>query len=305
MEARLAWRLRPRLTYAAYLAAAWTARVLPRGFAFWIGGVIGGVVWRVDRRRRRVVERNLGRILGDGLPRAELDRRARSVFASYARYWVESFTIPTLAPGDLAAGVTVDGLDRLDKALEAGSGAILAIPHLGGWDFGGAWLASSGRPTTVVVEALDPPELLAWFTKMRAKSGLVVLAASKGVAPVLAGALRRGEIVGLVSDRDLSGTGVAVEFFGEATTLPGGAAMLSLRTGAPIFPAAIYDVPGGHHEVVIRPPLDPPGPGRLAERVEALTARLAGELEELIRRAPEQWHVLQPNWPSDADQGRL
>ena len=301
----MAWRLRPRLTYAAYRAAAAAVRALPPGTAYRLGEAAAGLAWRIDGKRRQVVERNLARILGDGLMSGERDRLSRAVFASYGRYWVESFTIPTLTRKDLDAAVTVEGLDGLDAALAAGKGAILAIPHLGGWDFGGAWLASTGRPTTVVVEALEPPELLAWFTKMRAKSGLVVLAATKGVAPMLASALRKGEIVGLVSDRDLSGTGVPVEFFGEVTTLPAGAAMLSLRTDAPIFPAAIYDVADGRHRVVIQPPLSQPGPGRLGQRVQELTVALAAELESLIRRAPEQWHVFQPNWPSDATPDRL
>ena len=112
-------------------------------------------------------------------------------------------------------------------------------------------------------------------------------------------AVRQGRTVGLVADRDILGSGVEVEFFGETTTLPAGPAVLALRTGVPLLPCAIYfDGPDGHR-VVIRPPLAVAREGGFREDVQRVTQVLAHELEELIRAAPEQWHLMQPNWPSD------
>ena len=58
----------------------------------------------------------------------------------------------------------------------------------------------------------------------------------------------------LLSDRDIGGGGVEVEFFGERTTLPGGPATLALRTGAPLLPAGrvLRAAGDGHH--ARRPP---------------------------------------------------
>jgi KDO2-lipid IV(A) lauroyltransferase len=39
--------------------------------------------------------------------------------------------------------------------------------------------------------------------------------------------------------------------------------------------------------------------GSLREDVARITQVLTTELENLIRQAPEQWHLFQPNWPSD------
>jgi lauroyl/myristoyl acyltransferase len=106
-------------------------------------------------------------------------------------------------------------------------------------------------------------------------------------------------VLALLSDRDLPGTGPEVEFFGERTTLPGGPATLALRTGAPVVPTAIYfDGPDNRHAVLL-PPLDTSRQGKLRDDVQRVTQDLATALEVLIRRAPEQWHLLQPNWPSD------
>ena len=105
----------------------------------------------------------------------------------------------------------------------------------------------------------------------------------------------------LLSDRDLTGDGVEVEFFGERTTLPAGPATLALRTGAALLPVAVYFTEGRGHKGMVRPPLDITREGRLREDIARITQALAYEFEDLIRVAPEQWHLLQPNWPSDRE----
>ena len=113
--------------------------------------------------------------------------------------------------------------------------------------------------------------------------------------------LRSGRVVGLLADRDVTGNGVEVEFFGEKTTLPAGPALLSLRSGAPLMTCAIFQRPPDHFHTVMQPPLDSKRTGRLRQDVQRLTEDLAGALEDLIRLAPEQWHLFQPNWPSDRE----
>ncbi len=192
-----------------------------------------------------------------------------------------------------------EGVGHVEQGLVTGKGVIMALPHLGGWDFGGAWFASAGYPATVVVEQLEPPELFEWFAAMRRDLGLTVVPHGPKAGTAVLGALKRNELVGLVCDRDLERTGVEVEFFGERTTLPAGPATLALRTGAVLLPTAVYFQGSGHHGIV-RPPIavERSGDGLRAD-VARITQVLAGELEALIRRAPEQWHLLQPNWPSD------
>jgi KDO2-lipid IV(A) lauroyltransferase len=147
-------------------------------------------------------------------------------------------------------------------------------------------------PLTVVVEALKPPELFNWFAELRRSQGFTVIPLTRTAGLSVVRALRANQIVALVSDRDIAGGGVEVEFFGERTTLPPGPAALASRFGAPLLPTAVYFDGAGHHAVV-RPPL--PLVGDTATDTQAL----AYELEDLIRAAPEQWHLFQPNWPSD------
>lgn len=252
------------------------------------------------RGRRAMVARHLQRAHGGVLGPAELRREVRRTFDSYARYWVEAFRLPGLGGAELEAGMSVDGLDHLLAGVEAGHGVILALPHLGGWEFAGAWMGvSRGLPVTAVAEPLEPPELFEWFAELRRSLLMTIVPLGPSAGPALLGALRANQLVALLCDRNMGATGVEVEFFGERTLLPGGPATLALRSGAPILPTAAY-FEGRGHRAVIRPPVpvERSGP-HLRDDVARVTQRVAEELEGLIRRAPDQWHLMQPNWPSD------
>jgi KDO2-lipid IV(A) lauroyltransferase len=201
--------------------------------------------------------------------------------------------------------MTVEGYhENLLPALERGNGVILALPHLGGWEWAGRWAADLGNKMTVVVEPIEPPELFEWFADLRRKFGMTVIPLGPEAGPAVLKALRNNEVLCLLSDRDITGGGIEVEFFGEKTTLPAGPATLALRTGAALLPTAAYftDRGVGHHGV-IGAPMNCERQGKLRADVQRITQDLAYELEKLIQRAPEQWHLLQPNWPSDPGYG--
>ncbi|MCP5025161.1 MAG: phosphatidylinositol mannoside acyltransferase, partial [Actinomycetia bacterium] len=104
--------------------------------------------------------------------------------------------------------------------------------------------------------------------------------------------------------RDIAGSGIEVDFFGECTTMPAGPAALALRTGAPLLPVGVY-YRGERRHCVVHPPMVVERQGRLRDDVTRITQDVAHRLEEIIRVAPEQWHLLQPNWPSDHEAERV
>jgi KDO2-lipid IV(A) lauroyltransferase len=287
------------LVTPAYKLAARLARLVPQPIASGAAVGAGRLAVRLASERRAQVERNLRRV-DPALTDAELARLVRHTFESYARYYEESFRLPGTSAADLDAGFTQEGYEHLDAALAAGNGAIMAMPHLGGWEWSGFWLTQvKGVPVTAVVERLDPPELFEWFVELRRSFGFEIVALGPDAGTATIRALKANHALALLCDRDLAGGGPEVEFFGERTTLPAGPATLALRTGAPILPVAVYfDGPRSRHAVVL-PALDTTRQGKLRDDVQRVTQDLAAALEVLIQRAPEQWHLLQPNWPSD------
>ena len=179
---------------------------------------------------------------------------------------------------------------------------MLALPHLGNWDFAGAWLARRGYTVTVVAEPLEPPELFEWFVETRGQLGMRVIPLSPHAGTEVLHAVRANEVVCLLCDRDLTGDGHrgrvlrrahhAARRAGDARAArrraaDSGRVLLPCRTGA------------------TRPTSCPPIPaergGRIRDDLTRVTQDLAHRFEELIRVAPEHWHLLQPNWPSDRD----
>jgi len=225
------------------------------------------------------------------------------VFASYADYYFHSFRLPAMTPDQVISGFTEEGYDLIAEARGAGNGVIMAMPHLGSWEWAAHWLTlRHDVPVGCVVETLEPPELFEWYRGLRDSLGMKVVGLGPSAGTETMAMLRENRAVCLPSDRHVGGAGVEVEFFGERTTLPAGPATLALRTGAVLLPIAIYDHPGGCHGVV-RPAVPAVRQGRLRDDVTRITQLLANELEVLVSRAPEQWHLLQPNWPSDREPG--
>ncbi len=292
--------LSERAVVGAYRLASAATRRLPGVLADAVPGVAGPLVAALAGQRRHMLRRHLARVLGPRADDRALDLAVRAALVSYARYYVESFRLPDRTPDELAEGMRTQGIEALWSALDAGRGAILALPHLGGWEWAGAWLsAARGAQVTVVVEPLSPPALFEWFADLRSSLGMNIIPLGPDVAGKALRALADNHVVCLLCDRDLQGTGVEVPFFGEVTRLPAGPALLGLRSGAPVMPTAVYLLEGGRHLGLVRPPLDTTRRGRLRADIERVTVQLAGELEHLIGAAPHQWHLLQPNWPSD------
>lgn len=286
-------------TVGGYRTGALLARLLPGVVASGLASPIGFGASFANAERRAIIERHLTRVNPE-LAGYRLRGAVQDAFDSYARYWIDSLRLPNLSARTVAVDFEIVGYRHVTDALDEGNGVILALPHLGGWEWAGRWMTDRGHKLTVVVERIEPPELYEWFVNLRADLGMTVVPLGATAGRAVLRALHDNEVVCLLSDRDIQGGGVEVEFFGERTTLPAGPATLGLRTGAPILPVGVYYTrrANGHHAVV-RPPVPAERRGKLRDDVARVTQFLAHELEYLIRRAPEQWHLFQPNWPSD------
>jgi KDO2-lipid IV(A) lauroyltransferase len=295
-------RARPsaRQIYLFYRTGAAVFRALPRPAASLAGALAGLIFARRSPLQRRVVAGNLRHVVGRELGEQELAALVRRAFVAYGRYWAEAARLRPHDRSLLRRRWTIEGAEHFRAAAALGRGVVLALPHLGTWEAGGVWAASVDLPLTAVAEPLSPPELFRWFVAGREALGIKIVPLGPGVAGELSAALRAGGAIALLSDRDLGGDGIDVEFFGERTRLPAGPAIFALRTGAALLPCAVYDLPGGRHHAIIRPPLPAERQGRLREDAQRITQTLAHELEKLISAHPEQWHVFQPNWPSVA-----
>ncbi len=300
-------RLRAGATYIAYRVSGAGLALLPEPVASAAAALVGTALARRPHGDFALRERHVTRVLASTSPAVTPDpavvrRWARRSYRSYARYWVEGARLPSTPADVVRARLVLDwGYEHLEEAVGSGRGVVLALPHIGSWEWGGTFLALEGHPMTSVAERLEPPALFRWFLSEREAMGIRIVPLGKGSGQALLEELRGGGLVGLVCDRDIGGNGVTVEFFGEETTLPAGPATLALRTDAVLIPAAVYSGPADAHFAVVTAPLDTRRTGTFRTDVVRLTQELARRFEWMVRRAPEQWHLYQPNWPSDRD----
>jgi KDO2-lipid IV(A) lauroyltransferase len=243
------------------------------------------------------LRKNLARVIGT-TPAEVPDALIRASVASYARYWREAFRLPTMNQAALAERLdrVFIGAEKFDAALAGGRGAVMALPHSGNWDMAGVWLAQKYGTFTTVAERLKPESLYDRFIAYRESLGFEVLPLTGGERPsmeVLAERLEANRFVCLMADRDLTRSGVQVDFFGEPTRLPAGPARLALETGAPLHPAHVY-YDGDDCVVQIDHALD-----TSSGDVGVITQALADRFAVNIAAHPQDWHMLQPQWLAD------
>jgi KDO2-lipid IV(A) lauroyltransferase len=221
----------------------------------------------------------------------------RAAFRSYARYWYDVLRLGSIGPAELDA-VEVVGLDVLDAALARG-GVVVVTPHFGSYDVAVAWLGHRGYQFHTAAEVLRPKALFEWFAAQRERFGMTVVPSEPGAVARrrLTRALQAGDGVALPAERDLARRGVWVEFFGERTTFPAGPAALAVHAGATLLWGAMFFTRRGYRLEFGEIPFE--ASGDLRRDIDALTRRIAPVLEEIVRRAPDQWHLFMPNWPSD------
>jgi len=243
------------------------------------------------------LRKNLARVIGT-TPAEVPDALMRASVASYARYWREAFRLPTMNQAALATRLdrVFIGAENFADAHRGGRGAVIALPHSGNWDMAGVWLAQNYGTFTTVAERLTPESLYDRFIAYRESLGFEVLPLTGGPRPpmqILAERLRANRFVCLMADRDLTRSGVQVNFFGEPTRLPAGPARLAIETGAPLHPAHVY-YDGEDCVVQIDDALDT-GSGDVGVITQALADRFAVN----IAAHPADWHMLQPQWLAD------
>lgn len=291
-----------RVGAQAYLAGWRVVRRLPEPVVRVAFRRIADVMWA--RRGRGVVqlERNLARVLGVPPATPAVRELSKEAMRSYLRYWSEAFRLPSWTQQQVFERIKVEGADILRAELALGVGVVLALPHSANWDHAGAWVAADVTPFTSVAERLRPEALYDAFVDYRKSLGMEVLALEKGVGlsvfKELSHRLREGRLVCLVADRDLTASGVEVEFFGETARMPAGPSALSVSTGAGLLPVTLW-YGKGHLHLRIHPKINQPTHGPRAERVQAMTQNLAGVFEASIRAHPADWHMLQRLWVDD------
>lgn len=286
-----------------FLIAWRVARWLPRSWVRAIAWLLVMYAWVAKAKPARRLEENYARVTGlSGKPLRRLGRRG---LASVARYYAETFEMSRLTVHQLDARVRIDNPDALDGVFSEDRGTVAVLGHLGNWDLVGAYACRHIIPVTAVAEVLEPREVFDEFVALRERWGLRILGHEGGATFRELIRIARSErtLVCLLSDRDLSGSGIPVTMWGHEVKVAPGPAALAQSVRTVILPVMIrYERLSGrqrlrarsrwgvvlHFGEVVRPD-DFTGDNRLADMTQAWATQIA----DFVGMYTEDWHMLQ------------
>ncbi len=293
------------------VAASWLACRLPERPLLAVADLAGDLAYRLAPERRRRARRNLARIAGWlaehdlGTPEARaaahdgaaLNRLVHEAFRHSARYYVQLARAPMVDAAYLERRLVIADRENVEAVLTAPGGKLFVGMHLGWFELPALIaVALTGRPAIVPSETLADPDMQAYMVSTREALGLRLIGLAEA-RRMLAQALRDGETVGLLGDRDITGGGIETELFGAQAPLAAGPALLALETGVTPNVFGVWrDAAGVYQASMEVVPL--PAEGTRRERVNAFLAAEARAFERHIAAAPAQWlAVFHPIWP--------
>ncbi len=285
-----------RLTTVGYLSGWKVVRLLPERTSQAVFRRIADEIFRRHGKGVHRLRSNLHRVRPE-LADDALDALTHDAVRSYLRYWCESFRLPAWPIEDVVRRTRTVGEHHLRDAYARGNGVVVPLPHMGNWDWAGAWACATGMPVCTVAERLEPERLYDEFVAYRNTLGMEILplTGGDGTFPQLERWVRAGGLVALLADRDLSRTSVEVQLCGRPARMPRGPALLARRTGAPLVPATLHYA-GEDLAITFHDPVPH------ADGDDGLVAMMQGVADAFstgFREHPQDWHMMQKVFVDD------
>ncbi len=269
------------------------ALLLPLKFDYWVAGRLADLCYPFLRKSRRLLKDNLRVALR--AEEAKIDHYARCAFRNFSKYLVDFFRFSRVNADFIKKYVKVEGRENLDRALAQNKGAILLSAHLGSWELGAVVTSLLGYSICAIVLAHENRRLNDFFVRQRSRKGVKVIPVGEAASASLE-ALGNNQVVAILGDRDYSGHGIYIEFFGRTAQVPKGQAIFSLRSGSPIVPVFMVREADDILKLVYEPPIEFKPTNNLKSDLEQIVRRCLEVVEGYIRRYPSQWYVFVPIW---------
>ena len=284
-------------TWRAFKVVQSIVERLPRPWAYALAVLASRIAWRFSPLARPRLEYNLTiacpELAAD--PKA-LHRISRLNFRNHAKAYADLMQLPHAHVEAMRPQLTVHGLEHLEEARALGKGVLVVSCHMGSYEVVAAIWSANLAPVSFFAEELEPRALFEWYRDTRARLGISVLTIDRGGIRQVLEALREQEMVITAIDRDISGTGHVMPFFGRPAPIPLGPAAIALRLGVPLLPVCVYRLPDDTYVAEGRPMIQVKATGDdRADQVRA-TERLLREIEGFIESHPDQWHVPHQIW---------
>lgn len=267
---------------------------LPLRARYAVADYLADAVYRLAPGIRESLRHNMRLALGPGASPEAVDRAARQAARHTGYYYADLIAIPRMdLDGFLRTRLVIEGVEALRAAAATGKGVVLASAHYGNPEIAVQGLAALGIRVFALTEPLQPRQLSDLTHRLREAHGHIYRTANFDGVKEAIRRLRSGEIVAVLFDRDIQGTGILVPFRGRLVRAPTGAIDLALRTGATVFPAMVRRTGRYTLHAALGPPMPLILAGNRDEDLRANLARLMALFEAHMAPDPGQWTVVE------------
>jgi KDO2-lipid IV(A) lauroyltransferase len=281
--------------YRAFKAVQSVVERLPRSWAYGLAVLAARFAFWFSPLARPRLEFNLRAALPD-LTERELGRITWLNFRNHAKAYADLMMLPRTQVSAMRRLLQVQGWEHLEAARALGKGVMAVSCHMGSYEVVAAIWAATLTPVSFFAEELEPRALFEWYRDTRARLGISVLTLTVAGIRKVTQALHEKEMVITAIDRDITGTGHVMPFFGKPAPIPLGTAAIALKLGTPLLPVCVYRLPDDSYMAEAAPMVLAESTGDKKADEIRVTLELLRHIEGFIRRHPEQWHVPHRIW---------
>jgi lauroyl/myristoyl acyltransferase len=285
----------PRVMRLAMLLSQYTPERIGHQLSWWAAGIVS----RLRPAVYRIVESNLGPVLGSAKDRQSLEQTARNVLYLALRSYFDLFRALRLPEEMMAALVDVpEATKEIARSMwNRERGTVLVFPHLSNFDLGGHAILRL-LPEMQLLTLPDPLPGFQLLNESRRREGVKITPLSTNALRDAIKLLRRGGVVSIAADRPVSDLDDAVPFFGRPARVPSGHVRLALKTGASVILGyCVLSPETKRYTMHLEPPMEMTRTGNRDEDLRLNMERVLNGLEAIIRNWPEQWQMFVPVWP--------
>ena len=282
------------MLYFFYKVARWLCLRLPLKTCYKIAVICADIYYFFALEDRKNLASNLKIILGTD-DKKLIKRHIKNIFRNFAKYLADFFRFSKLSRDYILSHITIEGKENIDKAMAKGKGAIMLAAHIGNWEMGAAVIASLGYPFYAIVLDHKDKRINSFFRHQRTVAGVKAISIGAELKTCFK-VLARNNLLAIVGDKDFSGHGLRVNFFGRPTILPKGPAFFSLKIGTPIIPTFVLRTREDNFKLVFEKPLESENTGDKKADIKNIMQRYLLVIERYIKNFPDQWYAFRRVW---------
>ena len=210
--------------------------------------------------------------------------------------FMEILYMPALNAANIRQFVKLEREDLLREALAEKKGAVMLAIHMDNWEWLGAALSLYGYPLTSFIKKQPGESVNRILEYLRTGVGIELFTRGTGETVAAARALKKGKMLGFISENDGGYDGIFVPFLGKMASTPAGPAFFAQKFKAPIVPIFIVRDPGGGHKTIVYDKFYYEDTGNEQKDMYNCTLKMTMIVEDVIRRHPDNWLWFQRRW---------